>query len=148
MPLLAACGLQGETAAVEAGAAAFVANPWMIDGLGFEQGFETFDDSMARWHATGTAVGDAVEIAGLGRVFAGGRCAIGSVKSMIGHAKAAAGLAGLVKAALAVHQGVLPPSIHVEAPNEALQEADGALYVITDSDNGQVIRATPIGEPE
>ena len=72
-------------------------------------------------HATGTAVGDAAELDALRRVFGGASesasCAVGSVKSMIGHAKAAAGIAGLIKAALAVQQGVLPPTLHVTDPN-------------------------------
>jgi acyl transferase domain-containing protein/NAD(P)H-dependent flavin oxidoreductase YrpB (nitropropane dioxygenase family) len=73
-------------------------------------------------HGTGTVVGDRTELATLTEVFrrAGSRnarCALGSVKSQIGHTKCAAGLAGLIKASLAVHAGVLPPTLHIEAPN-------------------------------
>ena len=88
-------------------------------------------------HATGTAVGDRNEIEGLRAVF-GGRgtdrrpCAIGSVKSMIGHTKTAAGVAGLIKAVLALEHGVLPPTIHVETPNPALDE-DASLYLNTET---------------
>ena len=67
-------------------------------------------------HGTGTAVGDAAEIQGLTEVYKsaqtnGSWCALGSVKSQIGHAKAAAGIAGLIKAVMALHHKVLPPTI-------------------------------------
>jgi acyl transferase domain-containing protein/phosphopantetheinyl transferase len=75
-------------------------------------------------HGTATHAGDAAEIATLRAVFgdAGrpGAIGLGSVKSMIGHAMPAAGAAGLIKAALAVHHGVLPPTLHCEDPHEAL----------------------------
>ncbi|SDI79248.1 Acyl transferase domain-containing protein [Actinokineospora alba] len=75
-------------------------------------------------HGTGTVVGDRTELSTLDAVFteAGaepGSCVIGSVKSQIGHTKCAAGLAGLIKAALAVHTGVKPPTLHVSEPNPA-----------------------------
>ncbi|MEU8654142.1 SDR family oxidoreductase [Streptomyces sp. NPDC048737] len=75
-------------------------------------------------HGTGTVVGDRTELAVLDEVFreAGaeaGSCVIGSVKSQIGHTKCAAGLAGLIKAVLALYTGVRPPTLHVEAPNAA-----------------------------
>ncbi|HEY6040160.1 MAG TPA: polyketide synthase, partial [Kofleriaceae bacterium] len=74
-------------------------------------------------HGTATPTGDEVELAALGQFFGAAtaeRAALGSVKSMIGHAMPAAGAAGLIKAALAAHHGVLPPSLHCEEPNEAL----------------------------
>ncbi|MEM6996726.1 MAG: beta-ketoacyl synthase N-terminal-like domain-containing protein, partial [Myxococcota bacterium] len=77
-------------------------------------------------HGTGTKVGDATEVGGLTAVFDPDGsatepwCAVGSVKSMIGHTKAAAGIAGLIKTAMALHHRVLPPTLKVEAPNEAL----------------------------
>ncbi|MBW2707742.1 MAG: SDR family NAD(P)-dependent oxidoreductase [Deltaproteobacteria bacterium] len=77
-------------------------------------------------HGTGTKVGDAVEIEAISEVFKNGAnmpwCAIGSVKSQIGHTKAAAGAAGLIKAALALHYKVLPPTIKVTTPARALGE--------------------------
>ncbi|MCX5527906.1 SDR family oxidoreductase [Streptomyces bobili] len=83
-------------------------------------------------HGTGTVVGDRTELAVLGEVFseAGaqpGGCVIGSVKSQIGHTKCAAGLAGLIKTALALYTGVRPPTLHVEAPNAAW-EADSSPF--------------------
>ncbi|WP_451647199.1 SDR family NAD(P)-dependent oxidoreductase [Streptomyces vinaceus] len=75
-------------------------------------------------HGTGTVVGDSTELGVLSEVFteagAGvGSCALGSVKSQLGHTKCAAGLAGLIKAARAVHAGVRPPTLHIERPNPA-----------------------------
>ncbi|MEZ4238075.1 MAG: beta-ketoacyl synthase N-terminal-like domain-containing protein [Myxococcota bacterium] len=73
-------------------------------------------------HGTGTVVGDRTELASLTETFTqagveAGKVTLGSVKSNIGHTKCAAGLAGLVKVALALHQGVLPPSLHIRKPN-------------------------------
>ncbi|MCP4576697.1 MAG: SDR family NAD(P)-dependent oxidoreductase [Deltaproteobacteria bacterium] len=77
-------------------------------------------------HGTGTKVGDAIEIEAITQVFKNGErppwCAIGSVKSQIGHTKAAAGAAGLIKAALALHHKVLPPTIKVTTPSKVLRE--------------------------
>ncbi|OXM54750.1 type I polyketide synthase [Amycolatopsis alba] len=75
-------------------------------------------------HGTGTVVGDRTELATLTKVFteAGaepGRCVLGSVKSQIGHTKCAAGLAGLIKASLALHTAVKPPTLHLTKPNPA-----------------------------
>jgi acyl transferase domain-containing protein/NAD(P)-dependent dehydrogenase (short-subunit alcohol dehydrogenase family)/acyl carrier protein len=72
-------------------------------------------------HGTGTKVGDAAEMAGLTEVFRDASmkrswCALGSVKSQLGHTKAAAGAAGLIKAALALYHKVLPPTIKVANP--------------------------------
>ncbi|MGW3993723.1 SDR family NAD(P)-dependent oxidoreductase [Amycolatopsis sp. NPDC004772] len=79
-------------------------------------------------HGTGTVVGDRTELGTLTQVFteagaAPGACTIGSVKSQIGHTKCAAGLAGLIKAALSVHTGVKPPTLHLTAPNPAWDPA-------------------------
>ncbi|MEU9081084.1 SDR family NAD(P)-dependent oxidoreductase [Streptomyces sp. NPDC048357] len=75
-------------------------------------------------HGTGTVVGDSTELAVLGELFTAsgapaGSCALGSVKSQLGHTKCAAGLAGLIKAARAVHSGVRPPTLHIDTPNPA-----------------------------
>ncbi|MGR4884286.1 acyltransferase domain-containing protein [Streptomyces sp. LARHCF249] len=73
-------------------------------------------------HGTGTALGDPVEATALGAVYGRGRdrdapLRIGSVKSNIGHLEAAAGIAGVVKTALALRHRRIPPSIHFETPN-------------------------------
>ncbi len=85
-------------------------------------------------HGTGTKVGDAVEAEALTRVYRedqakGSWCAIGSVKSMIGHTKAAAGIAGLIKIAMALRHKVLPPTIKVEKPLDGLQPGRAPVYV-------------------
>ncbi|MAO55015.1 MAG: beta-ketoacyl synthase, partial [Rhodospirillaceae bacterium] len=88
-------------------------------------------------HGTATKAGDAAEFSGLRSVFepAGdGRkqwCALGSVKSQIGHTKAAAGAAGLFKAVMALHHKVLPPTIKVAAPNPDLNIGDSPFYLPT-----------------
>ncbi|MDJ0836706.1 MAG: SDR family NAD(P)-dependent oxidoreductase [Acidobacteriota bacterium] len=84
-------------------------------------------------HGTGTKVGDAIELSALQEVYRGqdakpGYTALGSVKSQIGHTKAAAGIAGLMKAALALENKVLPPSIKVDQPLEALSDQDSPFY--------------------
>ncbi|MFI6034724.1 SDR family oxidoreductase [Streptomyces sp. NPDC051315] len=83
-------------------------------------------------HGTGTVVGDRTELRVLSEVFGAagaeaGGCVIGSVKSQIGHTKCAAGLAGLIKAVLALYTGVRPPTLHVEAPNPAW-DADSSPF--------------------
>ena len=88
-------------------------------------------------HGTGTAAGDRAEFRALREVFDDGDrddrrwCALGSVKSQIGHTKAAAGAAGLLKAVLAVHHGVLPPTIKVDRPNPELDFAGSPFYLNT-----------------
>jgi acyl transferase domain-containing protein/NAD(P)-dependent dehydrogenase (short-subunit alcohol dehydrogenase family)/acyl carrier protein len=87
-------------------------------------------------HGTGTSKGDAVETGALREVFGelGDRapwCAVGSIKSQIGHTKAAAGAAGLIKAALALENKVLPPTIKVEKPAEAVAPGTSPFYVNT-----------------
>jgi acyl transferase domain-containing protein len=88
-------------------------------------------------HGTGTKAGDQAELAALRTVFeADGPperrwCALGSVKSQIGHTKAAAGAAGLLKAVLALRHAVLPPTVKVERPNPALELDKSAFYINT-----------------
>jgi acyl transferase domain-containing protein/short-subunit dehydrogenase len=88
-------------------------------------------------HGTGTVVGDQTEAKAIGQLFrdAGAEsqsCAIGSVKSMIGHSKCAAGLAGLIKTAFALHYKVLPPTL-VEKPNPKANLDGGPLYLNTEA---------------
>jgi len=70
-------------------------------------------------HGTGTSLGDPVEVEALARVFAGRSTplALGSVKTNIGHAEAAAGIAGLMKIVLSMQRGFIPPHLHFEAPS-------------------------------
>ncbi len=89
-------------------------------------------------HGTGTTAGDLAEFTALRTVFsATGRpdsqwCALGSVKSQIGHTKSAAGAAGLLKAVLALHHKVLPPTIKVDRPNPKLDLSSSPLYLNTE----------------
>ncbi len=78
-------------------------------------------------HGTGTKLGDPVEAHALASVLGRGRgrsrarpCAAGSVKTNIGHLEAAAGIAGVIKAAIALRDGTLPPTLHHRAPNPAI----------------------------
>ena len=78
--------------------------------------------TLVEGHGTSTRVGDVVEVQSLAEVFgeagiAQGTLPLGSVKSNIGHLKAAAGAAGLLKAVMALHEKVLPPSLHFDRPN-------------------------------
>ncbi len=86
-------------------------------------------------HGTGTPLGDPIEAAALGRVLGHGRPAdrpllIGSVKSNIGHLEAAAGIAGLIKTALALHHRVIPRSLHFEVPSRHIAFADLGIRVV------------------
>jgi acyl transferase domain-containing protein/glutamate-1-semialdehyde aminotransferase len=85
-------------------------------------------------HGTGTALGDPVEIAGLTQAFRLGTernqfCAIGSVKSSIGHLDAAAGIAGLIKTSLALQNAKIPASLHYTQPNPKINFAETPFYV-------------------
>ncbi len=85
-------------------------------------------------HGTGTPLGDPVEIAALSRVFGNGLdrqadCAIGSLKTNVGHMDAAAGVAGLIKTALAIEHAELPPSLHFREPNPKADFASTPLRV-------------------
>jgi len=100
-------------------------------------GFGPDTVSLIEAHGTGTTVGDAVEFEALKTVFReaasdGTWCAVGSVKSQIGHTKAAAGAAGLIKAALAIYHRALPPTIKIKAPNPKLTVDDGPFYLSTE----------------
>lgn len=92
-------------------------------------------------HGTGTPTGDVVELQAVEKVFgqatesADGMpwCAIGSVKSMIGHCQSASAVAGIIKAALALHHKILPPTLHVSEPNRKINWAKHPCYVNTQS---------------
>jgi amino acid adenylation domain-containing protein len=92
------------------------------------------DISYVEVHGTGTALGDPIEIAALNEAFDGGRaapgsCAIGSVKTNIGHLDAAAGVAGLIKTALALTHATLPASLHFETPHPEIDFASTPFFV-------------------
>ncbi|HVR98327.1 MAG TPA: amino acid adenylation domain-containing protein, partial [Thermoanaerobaculia bacterium] len=85
-------------------------------------------------HGTATPLGDPIEVAALTQVFAArtrqrGFCALGSVKTNLGHLDAAAGVAGLIKTTLALEHGLLPPSLHFETPNPKTGLVGSPFYV-------------------
>jgi polyketide-type polyunsaturated fatty acid synthase PfaA len=85
-------------------------------------------------HGTGTRVGDKVEFKALNRIFEesganGNKCALGSVKSMIGHTKASSGAAGLIKAALGLYHKVLPPTLKAEVADPELDIENSHFYL-------------------
>ncbi|GGC48558.1 type I polyketide synthase [Chelatococcus reniformis] len=87
-------------------------------------------------HGTGTVVGDRIELQALAAVLGEGRapertCVVGSVKSNIGHTESAAGIAGVIKTALALKHRVLPGNLHFEEPHPALAEAPFPMQVRT-----------------
>lgn len=87
-------------------------------------------------HGTGTPLGDPIEIAAMTRAFRAstdkkGYCAIGSVKTNVGHLDAAAGIVGLIKTILALHHKLLPPSLNFETPNPQIDFENSPFYVNT-----------------
>lgn len=97
-------------------------------------GIEPETVSYIEAHGTATKLGDPVEIDGLTQAFQKYTdrkqfCAIGSVKSNLGHLDNAAGLAGLVKAVLALKHGLLPPTIHFNSPNRHINFVESPVYV-------------------
>ncbi|MFC8393635.1 SDR family oxidoreductase [Streptomyces sp. NPDC057238] len=111
-----------------------------------EAGYAPTTVELVEAHGTGTRAGDQAEFASLQAVFATedvtagemgnqgtAQCALGSVKSQIGHTKAAAGAAGLLKAVLALHHKVLPPTIKVDRPHPALSIEASPFYLNTET---------------
>ncbi len=110
-------------------------------------GFSPATVGLVEAHGTGTVAGDRAELETINRVFGGAGApprsvAIGSVKSMIGHTKSTAGVAGLVKVALSLRDKVLPPTIHVTDPNPAVG-VDGSPYINTEARPWVQVNETP-----
>jgi len=87
-------------------------------------------------HGTGTTLGDPIEVAALTQTFRArtqkkGFCALGSVKTNLGHLDAAAGVTGLIKTALSLHHKMIPPSLHFEEPNPRIDFASSPFHVNT-----------------
>lgn len=98
--------------------------------------WEPTDVDMIECHATGTPVGDAIEFDSLRELWGEsgwvpGQCAIGSVKSTVGHLLTGAGAAALTKALLAIRAEMLPPQANFASPAEGLRYADGPFQVLT-----------------
>ena len=97
-------------------------------------GFEPETIRYIETHGTGTSLGDPIEVTALTKVFRKSTdrksfCALGSLKSNIGHLDAAAGIGGFIKTVLALENRELPPSINFAAPNPAIDFAETPFYV-------------------
>ncbi|MEO0974384.1 MAG: polyketide synthase, partial [Pseudomonadota bacterium] len=81
-------------------------------------------------HGTGTAVGDPTEVEALAEVLGSRerRLPIGSIKANIGHTKAAAGIAGLIKTVMGIHQGIVPPHVSCEEPHPVFAQTAGRVH--------------------
>ena len=99
-------------------------------------------------HGTGTFLGDPVELSALTQAFRNGTdrknfCAIGSVKTNIGHADAAAGVAGLIKTLLSLQHRMIPASLHFQSPNPQIDFANSPFFVntkLTEWERGELPR--------
>lgn len=118
----------GFTAPSQEGQAAVVAQALAVAGV------NPRTISYVEAHGTGTALGDPIEIAALSSAFGSATadrnwCAVGSVKTNIGHLGPAAGAAGMVKAILALEHGLIPPSLNFEEPNPQIPFDESPFYV-------------------
>ncbi len=94
---------------------------------------EPTDIAYVECHGTGTKIGDPIEISALQNTVARNRqttCYLGSVKSNMGHLESAAGIAGLIKAVLALNQGLIPGNIHFKTPNSFIDFDSYKLSVV------------------
>jgi len=97
-------------------------------------GVEPEEISYVEAHGTATPVGDPIEVAALTQAFRTGTeqngfCALGSVKSNIGHLDTAAGVAGFIKTVLALKHGEIPPSLHFDTPNPSIDFLNSPFFV-------------------
>ena len=97
------------------------------------------DIGLIEAHGTGTPLGDSIEVKALKNVFDvrenDNSCALGSVKSNLGHLDTAAGIASLIKASMAVEKGIIPPSLNFDNPNPELQLENSPFYIPTKPEN-------------
>jgi acyl transferase domain-containing protein len=111
-----------------------IGQKYAIERAWEDAGLSPATATLIEGHGTSTRVGDVVEVESMTGVLEkfhlpAGSVALGSVKSNIGHLKGAAGAAGVLKTALALHEKVLPPSAHFERPNPDIDFAHCPLYV-------------------
>ena len=100
-----------------------------------QAGYAPSSVELVEAHGTSTKVGDATELSTLSRLWTGvegtGKVAVGSIKSQIGHLKAAAGIAGIMKTAMALHHRTIPPSANFETPNPTVDWGSIPFFVPT-----------------
>ncbi|XBS67977.1 beta-ketoacyl synthase N-terminal-like domain-containing protein [Acerihabitans sp. KWT182] len=108
------------------GQAAVIRRAWQRAGVAPDRA------GMIEAHGTGTAIGDAIELKSLRRVFVAAKtpfCALGSLKTNLGHADCASGITGLVKVVLAIQQGIIPPTLNCSRPLEGLTGSGTPFYL-------------------
>jgi amino acid adenylation domain-containing protein/non-ribosomal peptide synthase protein (TIGR01720 family) len=132
----------GYTAPSEEGQRAVIAEALAVSGVSPDH------IGYVETHGTGTPQGDPIEFSALMRVFAPdrmrqGRCALGSVKSNLGHLDAAAGVVGLIKAVLALQHGTIPGTLHFERPNPAIDLANSLFFIPTKTTPWDAACASP-----
>ena len=102
-----------------------------------QAGYPASSVELVEAHGTSTKVGDATELSTLSRLWTGlggtGKVAVGSIKSQIGHLKAAAGIAGIMKTVMALHHRTIPPSANFETPNPTVDWSNIPFFVPTEA---------------
>ena len=101
-------------------------------------GLDVLDTGYVEAHGTGTKVGDPVEAGAIAQVFTAGRSPgnpliVGSIKTNVGHTEAVSGLASVIKTVFLLENGVIPPNINFEKPNERIPLEEWKLKVSSDA---------------